>query len=155
LERATRATKGFTADQSVGRLLRRINKLLDKRIQMRFSEAEFGRPYEEWMALKLIFEGLVETAGDLARDFGIGTGATTRLIDSLEDQNLVYRERTHEDRRRVLVKMTPLGRKVYRSKAPVMKNCWNQLLRDFDDDSLCRLIALLSKLEAAFGEDDD
>ena len=75
------------------------------------------------MALKLIHDGVVENAGDLARDFGIGTGATTRLIDNLEDQGLVERDRTRDDRGVVLLKLTQLGEKHYRTKVADMIDC--------------------------------
>jgi len=135
-------------DRSPSRLLRRINQLLAKRIQDRFCDTDHS--FEEWMALKLIFDRVVENAGDLARDFGIGTGATTRLIDSLEAQGLVERDRTRQDRRVVLLKLTEQGEKYYRKKVPDMVDCWNDLLREFTKEEVEQLIMLLIKLESAF-----
>jgi DNA-binding MarR family transcriptional regulator len=135
-------------DRSPGRLLRRINKLLEKRIQTRFSDSEIS--FEEWMALKLIYDGIVTTAGDLAKDIGIATGATTRLIDSLEKQGFVERDRTQADRRMVLLKITPAGRNRYRGKLPIMMDSWNEILEEFDMSEVEMLITLLDKLLNSF-----
>jgi DNA-binding MarR family transcriptional regulator len=137
-------------ERSPSRLLRRINKLLDLRMRERFSEADPS--FEEWKALKLIHDGLVENAGDLARDFAIGTGATTRLIDSLEGQGFVERDRTSEDRRVVLLKLTQRGEKHFRNKVPDMINCWDAWLKEFKKDEVEQLIKLLTKLQTALAE---
>lgn len=139
-------------DRSPGRLLRRINRLLEKRIESRFSDSEL--PFEEWMAIKLIHDGIVTNAGDLSRDFAISTGATTRLIDGLEKRGLVERDRTSSDRRMVLLRLTPAGLERYHSKIPVMLKSWNELLETFDEAEVETFVALLSKLHGAFETSD-
>ncbi len=137
-------------ERSPSRLLRRIHRLLQTRMQERFLESDPS--FEEWFALKLIHEGVVENAGDLARDFGISSGMTTRLIDSLEQQGLVERDRTRDDRRVVLLKLTLLGEKHFRDKVPEMVKVWNTWLKDFKKEELDQLIRLLTKLQAALSE---
>jgi DNA-binding MarR family transcriptional regulator len=51
------------------------------------------------------------TAGRLAQRAQISPGATTSLLDRLERKNLARRTRDTEDRRRVLVEVTPELRK--------------------------------------------
>ena len=46
------------------------------------------------------------TAGDLARESGLSTGAVTTLIDRLERRGYVRRVRDTEDRRRVFIELT-------------------------------------------------
>ena len=46
------------------------------------------------------------TAGDLARETGLTTGAVTSILDRLEGLGLVKRVRDTEDRRRVMVELT-------------------------------------------------
>ncbi|WP_245598135.1 MarR family winged helix-turn-helix transcriptional regulator [Ottowia thiooxydans] len=135
-------------ERSPSRLLRCINKLLERRVQARFSDTDPS--FEEWMALKLLFDGVAENAGDLARDLGIASGATTRLIDSIEKQGFVERDRTRQDRRVVLVKLTALGKRHYLSKVPDMVDCWNEIFEDFQTHEVVQLITLLAKLKGAF-----
>jgi DNA-binding MarR family transcriptional regulator len=47
------------------------------------------------------------TAGELARESGLTTGAVTGVIDRLERKGFARRVADHEDRRRVKVEVTP------------------------------------------------
>ena len=47
------------------------------------------------------------SAGDLARRTGLTSGAVTRLIDRLAERGIVRRRPDPEDRRRVIVEITP------------------------------------------------
>jgi DNA-binding MarR family transcriptional regulator len=135
-------------DRSPGRLLRRINRLLEKRIEKRFSDSDLS--FEEWMAIKLIHDGIVTTAGDLSKDFGISTGATTRLIDGLEDRGLVERDRIRSDRRMVILRLTAAGADRYHDKIPTMIESWSEILEDFDQAEVETMLSLLTKLLASF-----
>jgi DNA-binding MarR family transcriptional regulator len=50
------------------------------------------------------------TAGDVARQSGLTTGAVTAVLDRLESRGFVRRTRDPDDRRRVLVEITDLAR---------------------------------------------
>jgi DNA-binding MarR family transcriptional regulator len=52
------------------------------------------------------------TAGDLARELGLTTGAVTALIDRMAAAGYVRRVPDPSDRRRVLVELTPLSKEV-------------------------------------------
>ena len=52
------------------------------------------------------------SAGDLAKRTGLTSGAVTRLIDRLESRGIARRRADPEDRRRVLVEITPFATKV-------------------------------------------
>ena len=140
--------KDVVGERSLMRLLRRVQRLHQKRMQANFSDSDHS--FEEWMALRLLADGLVETAGDLAREFGIATGATTRLIDSLENQGFIERDSKQNDRRVVLLKLTKSGEVHFRSKLPDMLECWNVLMKDWTRDEVEQFITLLMKLEVSF-----
>jgi len=57
------------------------------------------------------------SAGDLARELRLSTGAVTTLVDRLERAGYARRVRDEEDRRRVLIEVTPvvheLSRQIY------------------------------------------
>jgi DNA-binding MarR family transcriptional regulator len=141
---AVLSVEDCVGDRSPGRMLRRINKLLMTRIEARFTDAELG--FVEWMALKLVHDGVATNAGELARDIGINTGATTRLIDGLEANGLIERDRSCADRRVVRLRLTRAGTAKQREKIPLMVASWNELLAGFEQAEANRLIALLGKL---------
>lgn len=69
--------------------------------------------------LDLLFQEGPMTAGRLAILTGLTTGAVTGIIDRLEKQGLVKRERDSDDRRKVLV--VPLIEKAMKRLAPVFE----------------------------------
>jgi len=48
------------------------------------------------------------TAGELARELRLSTGAVTTLVDRLERAGFAHRVRDEDDRRRVLIEVTPI-----------------------------------------------
>lgn len=52
------------------------------------------------------------TAGELAREVGLTTGAVTALVDRLEVAGLVQRKNDPNDRRKVLIELTPQAEKL-------------------------------------------
>lgn len=50
------------------------------------------------------------TAGELAAQTGLTTGAVTGLVDRLEKEGFVYREHDKHDRRRVIIKPVTRGK---------------------------------------------
>ena len=77
-------------NRAPGRMLRRIDRLMSSFVESRFESLDIS--FMQWIALKLIRDGTVTNAGELARDLTITTGATTRLIDVLEKRGLVERD---------------------------------------------------------------
>jgi DNA-binding MarR family transcriptional regulator len=52
------------------------------------------------------------TAGELARELRLSTGAVTALVDRLERAGYARRVRDQDDRRRVLIEVTPVVREL-------------------------------------------
>jgi DNA-binding MarR family transcriptional regulator len=62
------------------------------------------------------------TAGQLADESGLSTGAVTFLLDRLEEAGMVRRRRDTEDRRRVWVELMPSAQKrLLRMQAPIVE----------------------------------
>ena len=51
-------------------------------------------------------------AGELGRKLGLSATSMTRILDRLEDRQLLQRTRDEEDRRKVLVTLLPEGRRL-------------------------------------------
>ena len=142
------SVKDLMTESALTSNIRRVHKLLMRHVQAKFAESD--RSVHEWMALRLFATGLVETAGDLAREFGIASGATTRLIDSLEAQGFIERDSSDSDRRVVLVRLTRKGTSHFNERLPELLACWNEVLADWKDEEVKQLTTLLAKLHDSF-----
>ena len=78
----------------------------DEKVAKRF---KLSRGDVRWLEL-LGHQGSM-TAGQLADESGLTTGAVTFLLDRLEEAGMVRRRRDVEDRRRVWVELTPAAQK--------------------------------------------
>lgn len=135
------------AHQSPGRLMRRIDKLMAAFIESRFDTRDIS--FQQWVALKVIRDGVAGCAGELARELGNTTGATTRLIDVLEARGLLARDRGSADRRVVQLVLTEEGEAVVQAlQAPVL-DAWNEVLADFEQPEVEVLVATMVRLLAA------
>lgn len=84
----------------------------------------------------LLREGAM-TAGNLANLTGLTSGAITGIIDRLEEQNFVERERSLEDRRKVLI--TPNYDYAMKILGPVFEKLQSGLekfLNEYSDEEL-------------------
>ncbi len=84
----------------------RLERALDQRLQ-----AEAGIPHT-WFEVLLRLDQAPDNTlspGDLAHAMVLTTGGITRLVDRLTDAGLVHRRASEDDRRRVLLQITPRG----------------------------------------------
>ncbi|MFS2110699.1 MarR family winged helix-turn-helix transcriptional regulator [Sphingomonas sp. Sphisp140] len=135
------------ASRSPGRLLRRLDKIMSGQIEAKFDG--FDLSFQQWIALKVVRDGIVGNAGELSHELGITTGATTRMIDLLEARGLLSRDRTADDRRVVRLAITPEGRATVAKLQDDVVSTWNEVVADFTQQEAEVLVTLLAKLLAA------
>ena len=83
------------------------------------------------------------TAGRLATEAGLTTGAVTAVIDRLEKAGYLRRRRDEHDRRKVLVEMTPTLRTLTEETYVAFhKDSWKHIAR-FTDEELGAIIDFL------------
>ncbi len=91
---------------------------LNKRIKRMLEETllEFGLNIGEWHVLSALWnsgEPFQSSPGHLAKRSELTTGAMTNRIDGLEAEGLVKRLPDPDDRRGVIVQLTPKGRELW------------------------------------------
>jgi DNA-binding MarR family transcriptional regulator len=89
------------------------------------------------------------TAGALSEMLSLSTGAMTNRLDRLEEAGFATRERDPNDRRSVVVTLTPQGREVLEKAVGAQADEERSLLSALEPDELHRLNALLRKLMLA------
>jgi DNA-binding MarR family transcriptional regulator len=100
----------------------------------------------------------------LAERLKVSTAAVTSIVDKLEAEHLVHRTRSKEDRRQVLVQITPRGREavqrvldvradfiryMFDNVSPEMQQHWLELNREIDKLLERRLASLKRDAQSA------
>jgi DNA-binding MarR family transcriptional regulator len=76
------------------------------------------------------------TAGRLAEESGLTTGAVTFILDRLEEAGMVTRRRDTEDRRRVWVEMVPAAQERLEGLQQPVAEDMRRLAQQFKEDEL-------------------
>ncbi|MBL6853754.1 MAG: winged helix-turn-helix transcriptional regulator [Alphaproteobacteria bacterium] len=143
----------FESRRSLGYLVKRVFNQTSPRAEALFADADFT--FTQWIVLMAVRDGIANTAAEVARHIGHDPGATTRLIDQLEERGLLERRRSSEDRRVVHLSITPAGKSVAKRLLPRIVDFWNATLKDFSREDFAQLVSLLTRLLAALESQPD
>ncbi len=137
----------YSMKNSVGYLIRRTSNLMLPQMEAIF--AEEALTYSQWSVLMVLREWGHSTAAELARDICHDAGSLTRILDELEQRDLIARARSETDRRVVSLSLTPQGLTMVENLLPRVVEHWNTLLGDFSHLEIKLLVKLLTRLTAA------
>jgi DNA-binding MarR family transcriptional regulator len=84
----------------------------------------------------------------LTSELGTDTAGMTRLVDRLEAKGLVRRARHPEDRRSVVIELTPAGRALLPNLPPVFGQVTSRLLGGFSAEEITVLTRMLQRMQA-------
>lgn len=142
--------ESFEGRRSLGYLIRRLDNLVKPRAEALFADADLS--FSQWVVLMALRDGIATTCGEVARHLQHDTGATTRLIDQMEERGLIERRRCTEDRRVVRLAITPAGKKMAKSLMPRIVEFWNETLDGFSGEEFDKLVEMLTRLTARLEE---
>jgi len=135
----------FNPDISVGYLAKRVHQASRVGLEPAFAGEDIG--YVQWAALVSIwYGGRGTTCKAVARDLAYDRGATTRLLDTLEERGLIERERDPEDRRSINLTLTAAGHAIAERCMIRVVDLWNGWLAGWDQADVARLIGYLQRL---------
>jgi DNA-binding MarR family transcriptional regulator len=83
------------------------------------------------------------TAGELAREVGITSGAVTALIDRLEAAGFLQRKNDPSDRRKVLIELTPEAKRLGEEVYGPLAHAGMPYLESLEDHEILTLIGYL------------
>ena len=90
--------------------------------------------------------------GDLAEKLSLVPGRMTDILKTLEKKGMIRRERDPEDRRRVLVRITPRGARSVTERREQIRVQYSGLYEALGLDDTVKLIELLHKVNRYFDE---
>ena len=120
---------GYTPDDSVGYMMRRILSLMAQGVERELEPA--GLTNAQWVPMLKLHMGCASTAAELARQCELDAGSMTRLLDRLEAKALCRRTRSSEDRRVVNLELTDAGRAAAQEIPGILCGVQNALLAGF------------------------
>jgi len=128
----------------IGRLMKLVFHSLVRNVDSRMQPLELTAM--QWEPLLLLALGRADTVAGLARESNVDCGATTRMLDRLEQKQLLQRQRSASDRRVVNLALTDKGRAVAAEIPLVVSEELQRHLHDFSGEELQILIQLLTRM---------
>src|SRR6476620_6242023 len=125
-------------------LLKRLGFAAKER-SMKAYEGTGLHPYHHAILL-VLDEGSAETQGSIADALGYDRGQLVGLLDELEEQGLVERQRDPNDRRRHLVGMTADGTRALKRLRALARRNDDEFLDPLNEEERDQLHSLLMRL---------
>ena len=107
-----------------------------------------GLSVHEWRVLIALAEKDGQTVGQIAEVEVLDRSGLGRLLEQMETEGLVERTSAPEDRRAVLIRLAPNGKKRHAAASPLVMAHYRRLLRGVSDDEFGTLIRLLRRIKA-------
>lgn len=109
----------------------------------------FGLTGAQFIILRRIAEGVATTAAELCRVLEYDTGSMTRMLDRLEEKNVIIRERSSDDRRVVKIMLTTQGAEQYPKLKDEVGQALNRRFAPLSGEELKQLRSMLERLAKA------
>ncbi|MBJ7597202.1 MAG: MarR family transcriptional regulator [Candidatus Dormibacteraeota bacterium] len=100
----------------------------------------------DFRALQALSSSRGMTAGELARALRVTTGATTRVVDSLVAAGHAHREWDPQDRRRILVTVTPAAQRVLERSLQGLREDLRKALAGYSEVELNAVLRFVGSL---------
>lgn len=110
---------------------------------------QFGITEQQWRVLRVLVDEPEPALRELAVHTLIPAPSLVGVIDRLEKNGLVARQRCSRDRRRVMIRMTGQGRRLQAELAPLVARAYTELMQSLAPREWIRLLESLEKLSAA------
>ena len=125
-------------------LLKRLGDAVKERVMPEFVAAGCD-PYQN-AVLFLLGEGARDTQAEIADALDFDRSQLVGILDALEEQGLIERQRDPNDRRRHVVTMTAAGKRELSKRRAIVKRIEEEFLTPLDETSRAKLHDLLLKL---------
>lgn len=136
--------ESLEANNSVGFLIKRCGIVMTQIAERRFESQAIS--FTQWMALMWLTQRPHASPTELSTHLGHDMGALTRVVDELEREGMVRRDRSETDRRAVQIAITPQGRRVAHAGKMLLVDLLNELLVPYSKAEVDTLISLLQRL---------
>lgn len=98
--------------------------------------------------LNALIQAGPSSAGELAKQVSLTTGAVTRMLDRLERAGFIRREHDRQDRRRVMIHPVPKALAGLEVHYRGIAQAWSELLGSYTDEQLVLFLELFERMHA-------
>lgn len=144
--------KNFKVTQSLGFMLSKSRNLVAT--DMDAALKDLGVTSQQMGIFLSLARGLARTPFELSKLLAIDTGLMTRMLDKLESQDLLTRNRSDEDRRVFQLELTEEGHAIAEKISEIAPQVLNSRLKRFSKTEFAELKRLLTKF-IADGQDGE
>jgi DNA-binding MarR family transcriptional regulator len=134
------------AHRAICRQIKQLSSSLVRRVDRHMQPLELTGM--QWEPVLMLWLKRADTVAGLARYSQVGFAAMSRMLDRLEEKDLLRRERSETDRRVVHLHLTPKGKKVANKIWPIVVEGMHVHLDGFKKEELTQLSDLLGRMLA-------
>lgn len=138
------ASGDYCAEESVAYLMKRVLASTVQQAELRLEPHDLT--HAQWQPLFKLRKARRMPVAELARELQMDAGAMTRLLDRLEKKGLCKRVRSTEDRRVVMVELTPDGEAAAALVPGVLSEVLNAHLAGFSKSEWQALMTYLRRM---------
>ena len=131
--------------KSILTLLREIRSLIDKSLKIKLNLGNFTMP-QTMIIYNLASHGKMKIS-DLSEKMGLTNSTVSGIVDRLEDQGVVFRERSTKDRRVVYVQITAEHKKNYQDMNDNLDKYFSEMLASIPSDQISTIMISLNILK--------
>ena len=132
--------------KSIGLHMAVVQQLLKKRIQKALKEAGFSITLEQMVVLEMLhFHGEMNMT-ELSKEVWKQNANITRIVDKLENLNLLIRKPLEGDRRANILSITKEGNKYYKKTAPIVGKMYKESISRITKEEEDFMLVVLKKI---------
>lgn len=132
-------------DKSIGMYMNYVNRKILRFLSLNLKK--YNITTEQWSVLLCLTEKDGINQKKLAKEVDKDQATLVRILDILEQKELVIRKKCLEDRRSFLVYSTPKGNKLKNEVYPFIEDVFKNIINGISDDQLNLFIDTLNKIK--------
>lgn len=114
--------------------IRRMNSLV-----MSLKIKEYDITHEQWIVLRTIENNDFPTQKLIADLTNKGKSTLTRILDQLEQKNLIERQKNDEDRRSIVLTETDKGKTIVHEILPVEEEVRTKMMKGISEEDIVQI----------------
>ncbi|WP_321468729.1 MarR family transcriptional regulator [Halarcobacter sp.] len=140
--------KKISLENVPGRMFHSISSKLIKRLEK--EGKEFGLTTSNQFGILLVLSNGSLSQKEIADKVFSDEPTTTRTLERMIKNDLVIKQRSREDKRKQIVKITAKGEELLENVLPIVLNINKEIEKILDEDEYNQLIKIMKKIDTLF-----